>query len=145
MPARVDAVTLEARHRGENSAADRGGSYPPVHACHDDPGVRFWAWPRCFSVIEDEIHKVGADMHRGAAPDRFVFPYDARVIVVDDGSADGTADRLRERWPGVRIGCSERSRNFAQASNRRVAAIGAGISFRDSIALRRGVYGERAE
>jgi GT2 family glycosyltransferase len=46
-----------------------------------------------------------------------------RVIVVDDGSSDGTAGRVRERWPAARVVRFERSRGFAQACN---AGVGAG-------------------
>lgn len=45
-----------------------------------------------------------------------------RTIVVDGGSTDGTADRLRERWPDVRVERAEHVLGFAQACNRGVAA-----------------------
>jgi N-acetylglucosaminyl-diphospho-decaprenol L-rhamnosyltransferase len=45
-----------------------------------------------------------------------------RVIVVDDGSTDGTADRLCECWPRVTVERFEASRGFAEACNRGVAA-----------------------
>ena len=45
-----------------------------------------------------------------------------QVIVVDDGSTDGTSDRLRERWPSVHVERFESSHGFAEACNRGVAA-----------------------
>lgn len=45
-----------------------------------------------------------------------------QVIVVDDGSTDDTARRLRERWPDVLVERFETARGFAQACNRGVAA-----------------------
>lgn len=44
------------------------------------------------------------------------------VIVVDDGSTDGTSDRLRERWSGAQVERLESSHGFAEACNRGVAA-----------------------
>jgi N-acetylglucosaminyl-diphospho-decaprenol L-rhamnosyltransferase len=45
-----------------------------------------------------------------------------KVIVVDDGSTDGTSARLREGWPEVHVEHFEVTRGFAQACNRGVAA-----------------------
>jgi N-acetylglucosaminyl-diphospho-decaprenol L-rhamnosyltransferase len=45
-----------------------------------------------------------------------------RVIVVDDGSTDGTAARLEQRWPAVHVERFQRSRGFATACNHGVAA-----------------------
>jgi N-acetylglucosaminyl-diphospho-decaprenol L-rhamnosyltransferase len=48
-----------------------------------------------------------------------------RLIVVDNGSSDGTSELLRERWPGVHVAKFERRLGFAEACNRGVA-IGSG-------------------
>jgi N-acetylglucosaminyl-diphospho-decaprenol L-rhamnosyltransferase len=45
-----------------------------------------------------------------------------QVILVDDGSTDGTSQLVRERWPDVRVERFETSRGFAQASNSGVDA-----------------------
>lgn len=45
-----------------------------------------------------------------------------RVIVVDNGSTDGTPDALRERWPDVQLERFPDQLGFAQACNRGVAA-----------------------
>jgi N-acetylglucosaminyl-diphospho-decaprenol L-rhamnosyltransferase len=45
-----------------------------------------------------------------------------RVIVVDNGSTDGTPSRLRAEWPGVRLESLDRNYGFAAGSNRGVAA-----------------------
>jgi N-acetylglucosaminyl-diphospho-decaprenol L-rhamnosyltransferase len=45
-----------------------------------------------------------------------------QVIVVDNGSADGTPTRLRAGWPEVRLVCLDRNHGFAVGSNRGVAA-----------------------
>lgn len=44
------------------------------------------------------------------------------TIVVDGGSTDGTADRLRDKWPEVHVERADHSLGFAQACNRGVAA-----------------------
>ncbi len=44
-----------------------------------------------------------------------------RVIVVDNGSTDGTPVRLRADWPGVQLESLDRNHGFAVASNRGVA------------------------
>jgi N-acetylglucosaminyl-diphospho-decaprenol L-rhamnosyltransferase len=45
-----------------------------------------------------------------------------RLIVVDDGSTDGTSTRLRDQWPKTHVERSEEARGFAKACNRGVAA-----------------------
>ena len=45
-----------------------------------------------------------------------------QVIVVDDGSTDGTSERLRDRWPSVRVERFDSSHGFAEACNRGAAA-----------------------
>jgi N-acetylglucosaminyl-diphospho-decaprenol L-rhamnosyltransferase len=44
-----------------------------------------------------------------------------RVIIVDNGSTDGTAELLRERWPHAHIERFEDSLSFAEACNHGVA------------------------
>ncbi len=48
----------------------------------------------------------------------------AQIAVVDDGSADGTAAWLRERWPGVEVVALAANGGFARAANRGVAHVG---------------------
>jgi N-acetylglucosaminyl-diphospho-decaprenol L-rhamnosyltransferase len=45
-----------------------------------------------------------------------------QVIVVDNGSTDGTPARLRAEWPTVQLESLDRNRGFAVGSNRGVAA-----------------------
>jgi N-acetylglucosaminyl-diphospho-decaprenol L-rhamnosyltransferase len=45
-----------------------------------------------------------------------------RLIVVDNGSTDGTADRVRERWPQAEVLRLERNSPFSVACNRGVEA-----------------------
>jgi GT2 family glycosyltransferase len=42
----------------------------------------------------------------------------AEVIVVDNGSSDGTADHVRERWPAVTLLALPENTGFAAATNR---------------------------
>lgn len=44
-----------------------------------------------------------------------------RVIVVDNGSTDGTPARLRAEWPEVQLECLDRNRGFAVGCNHGVA------------------------
>jgi GT2 family glycosyltransferase len=45
-----------------------------------------------------------------------------RVIVGDDGSTDGTTERLRSDWPGVHVVRTPENRGFARATNGAAAA-----------------------
>jgi N-acetylglucosaminyl-diphospho-decaprenol L-rhamnosyltransferase len=47
-------------------------------------------------------------------------PHD--IVVVDNASADGSVDRVRERWPGVRLIESDRNVGFARANNLAIRA-----------------------
>jgi GT2 family glycosyltransferase len=46
----------------------------------------------------------------------------AEVIVVDNASADDTAEVIRRRFPDVRLICNEANRGFAAATNQAMAA-----------------------
>jgi GT2 family glycosyltransferase len=45
----------------------------------------------------------------------------AEVVVVDDGGRDGTAEAVRERFPGARVLVNPESRGFGGAANRGLA------------------------
>jgi N-acetylglucosaminyl-diphospho-decaprenol L-rhamnosyltransferase len=49
------------------------------------------------------------------------------VIVLDNGSHDGSDERVREEWPNVQLERFEENRGFAEAANRGVAAGSADI------------------
>jgi len=44
------------------------------------------------------------------------------LVVVDNGSTDGSADRVRRRWPGVEVVSPGRNLGYGAAANRGVAA-----------------------
>ncbi len=44
------------------------------------------------------------------------------VVLLDDGSTDGTAEAVRERFPAVRVLCNERALGFTEAANRGLGA-----------------------
>lgn len=50
-----------------------------------------------------------------------VAPYTVEVILVDNGSADGTAAAVRERFPGVRLIENTDNRGFTRANNQALA------------------------
>jgi GT2 family glycosyltransferase len=51
------------------------------------------------------------------------------VIVVDDGSRDGTADEIARRFPWVRISRNEAPEGFTRAANRGMGAATGGLLF----------------
>ncbi len=53
---------------------------------------------------------------------RELAPFASEIIVVDNGSADGTAEWLRAAWPDVRLEVSPTPLSFARGVNRGVAA-----------------------
>ena len=56
----------------------------------------------------------------GAVAAQTVAP--AEVVVVDNGSRDGSVAHLRQRWPAVRVEVSDRNLGFAGGANRGVRA-----------------------
>lgn len=64
------------------------------------PTYNGWRW------LEDCLRGMALQTHR-----------EVEVIVVDDGSTDGTADRLRDQWKGVRSVVLPDNRGFAVAMN----------------------------
>ncbi|HEX2164914.1 MAG TPA: glycosyltransferase family 2 protein, partial [Thermoanaerobaculia bacterium] len=60
------------------------------------------------------LRAVDCALAAGAAP--------GRVVVVDDGSHDGTAAALAARFPGVRVLRNEAAEGFTRAANRGAAA-----------------------
>src|SRR5580698_235789 len=65
----------------------------------------------------------GRDLLAAQMPDivRELEPFASEVIVVDNGSGDGTADWLRSTWPRTRIEISTAPLSFARAVNRGIA------------------------
>jgi GT2 family glycosyltransferase len=55
-----------------------------------------------------------------AAPEGAVGDFE--VVVVDDGSRDGTSAAIRERFPAVRLVVNEEAQGFSRAANRGLAA-----------------------
>ncbi len=51
-------------------------------------------------------------------------PLAAELVVVDNASADGSAEMVRECFPGVRLLVNERNTGFAAASNQGLRALG---------------------
>ncbi len=51
-------------------------------------------------------------------------PVDAEVVVVDNASADGSAEMVRREFPWVRVLANERNAGFAAASNLGLRALG---------------------
>jgi GT2 family glycosyltransferase len=49
-------------------------------------------------------------------------PYVTEIIVVDNGSSDGTVETVRERWPAVRVLESGANLGFARANNAGIRA-----------------------
>lgn len=45
-------------------------------------------------------------------------PVPVEIVVVDDGSRDGTVEFLRNRFPGVRVLANDRNEGFAETMNR---------------------------
>lgn len=56
-------------------------------------------------------------------------PGSFEVVVVDDGSRDGTAAAVRERFPAVRLLVNEEPQGFSRAANRGLAAARGAILF----------------
>jgi N-acetylglucosaminyl-diphospho-decaprenol L-rhamnosyltransferase len=52
---------------------------------------------------------------------------EVEVLLVDDGSVDGTADEVARRWPGVRLLRLARPTGFTHAANHGLAAAAGGV------------------
>jgi GT2 family glycosyltransferase len=63
------------------------------------------------SLLEAQLPAIARDLE----------PFTAEIIVVDNGSDDGTTQWLRAAWPQVRIEVSDTPLSFARAVNRGIA------------------------
>ena len=59
----------------------------------------------------------GTEFTHAAVASLWPVPEDAELLVVDDGSSDGTAERLRSAFPDVEVIALERNRGFGGAVN----------------------------
>ncbi len=82
-------------------------------------------------LVLDALETLFADLDSGGLPD-------SQVWLVDNASADGTAEAVAERYPQVRLIASERNLGFAAGNNLALRAMGFGRVTSDC--LPRAVY-----
>ncbi len=66
-------------------------------------------WNTC-ALLEECLHSVAADLEASGLQS-------AKVLVVDNGSTDGSVDMIRSSYPWVRVLVNEANAGFARANN----------------------------
>lgn len=82
--------------------------------------------PVTIVIVTFNVHEVTAQCLESLMAHRPALPYD--VVVVDNGSSDGTPDTIPVRWPTVRVIALGKNVGFAAANNIGIRATAAGGS-----------------
>ncbi len=69
-------------------------------------------------IITKDTKDLVGDLLTSIEKDRFLAPSIKEIIVVDNGSSDGTADMVRDRFPQAQLMANDRNMGFAAAVNK---------------------------
>src|SRR4051795_10702908 len=117
----LDAAEAAAPQPGVDADAQRGHPRPAIHAfamAASDPRVSIVIPNRNGATPRDGLTFL--DMVRDTLAEQSFRDFE--VIVVDNGSTDGSVARLRERWPDATVVDLGENLGFSAAVNRGIAA-----------------------